>query len=97
LRWSRAPAFAFCARLRKASSWKAQELLRKYMHMLSGTTVGIRQHDTFTYPPPLETYPVYSDELPLPSRVDLLPTYEENFRLFRVLVVQQAGRRVRHV
>ncbi|MBI3757884.1 MAG: hypothetical protein HY267_07905 [Deltaproteobacteria bacterium] len=72
---------------------EVQELLRKYMHMLSGTTVGIRQHDTFTYPPPLETYPVYNDELPLPSRVDLLPTYEENFRLFRVLAVQQAGRR----
>ncbi len=72
---------------------EVQELLRKYMHMLSGTTVGIRSHDMLTYPPPLETFPLYTDELPLPSRVDLLPTYEENFRLFRVLAVQQAGRR----
>lgn len=72
---------------------EVQELLRKYIHMLTGTTVGIRQHDTFAYPPPLEAYPVYSDELPLPSRVDVLPTYEENFRLFRVLAAQQAGRR----
>lgn len=72
---------------------EVQELLRKYIHMLSGVSVGIRQHDLFAYPPPLEAYPVYYDDLPLPSRVDLLPTYEENFRLFRVLAVQQAGRR----
>jgi hypothetical protein len=72
---------------------EVQELLRKYIHMLSGTMVGIRQHDAFAYPPPLEEYPVYCDELPLPSRIDVMPTYEENFRLFRVLAVQQAGRR----
>src|SRR5262249_25933989 len=30
---------------------EVQELLRKYMHMLSGTAIGIRQHDTLTYPP----------------------------------------------
>jgi hypothetical protein len=72
---------------------EVQELLRKYMHMLSGTTVGIRAHDTLTYPPPLEAFPIYNDELPLPNRVDIFPTYEENFRLFRVLAVQQAGRR----
>jgi hypothetical protein len=72
---------------------EVQELLRKYIHMLSGASVGIRQHETFAYPPPLETYPICSDELPLPNRVDLLPTYEENFRLLRVLAVQQAGRR----
>ena len=72
---------------------EVQELLRKYIHMLSGTTVGIRPYDNFVYPPPLEQYPVYCDELPLPHRVDLLPTYEENFRLFRVFAIQQAGRR----
>ena len=72
---------------------EVQELLRKYIHMLSGTTVGIRQYDSFSYPPPLEQYPLYCDELPLPYRVDVLPTYDENFRLFRVFAVQQAGRR----
>lgn len=72
---------------------EVQELLRKYIHMLSGTTVGIRPYDNFSYPPPLEQYPAYCDELPLPTRVDLFPTYEDNFRLFRVLAVQQAGRR----
>jgi len=72
---------------------EVQELLRKYILMLSGTIVGIRQYDTFSYPPPLERYPIACDELPLPYRVDFLPTYDENFRLFRVLAVQQAGRR----
>src|SRR5574341_791446 len=72
---------------------EVQELLRKYIHMLSGTTVGIRRQETFSYPPPLEGFPTYSDDLPLPARVDLFSTYEENFRLFRVLAVQQAGRR----
>ncbi|MBI3247955.1 MAG: hypothetical protein HYZ50_15735 [Deltaproteobacteria bacterium] len=72
---------------------EVQELLRKYMQMLSGTAVGIRQYETLAYPPPLEEYPLYCDALPLPSRVDLFPTYEENLRLFRVLAVQQAGRR----
>ena len=72
---------------------EVQELLRKYIHMLSGTTVGIRRQEAFSYPPPLEDFPTYSDDLPLPARVDLFSTYEENFRLFRVLAVQQAGRR----
>lgn len=72
---------------------EVQELLRKYIHMLSGISVGIRQLDVLTYPPPLEAYPSYFDELPLPSRVDVLPTYEENFRLLRVLAAHQAGRR----
>ena len=72
---------------------EVQELLRKYIHMLSGATVGIRHQEGFSYPPPLEDFPTYSDELPLPARVDLFSTYEENFRLLRVLAVQQAGRR----
>ena len=72
---------------------EVQELLRKYIHMLSGTPVGIHRQETFSYPPPLEEFPLYSDALPLPARVDLFSTYEENFRLFRVLAVQQAGRR----
>lgn len=83
--------------LRQASAGvdleEVQELLRKYIHMLSGAAVGIRRQEVLSYPPPLEEFPTYGDTLPLPGRVDLFPTYEENFRLYRVLAVQQAGRR----
>jgi hypothetical protein len=72
---------------------EVQELLRKYIQMLSGTSVGIRKYDIFAYPPPLEEFPFVSDALPLPARVDILPTYEDNFRLFRLVALQQAGRR----
>ena len=69
------------------------ELLRKYIHMLSGTSAGIQKTDRLLFPPPLETNPTSSGELPLPARVDLFPTYEENFRLYRILAAHQAGRR----
>jgi hypothetical protein len=72
---------------------EVQELLRKYIHMLSGTTVGILKQEMLSYPPALEAFPVVPDALPLPARVDIFPTYEDNFRLFRVLAAQQAGRR----
>lgn len=72
---------------------EVQELLRKYIHMLSGTTVGILKQEILSYPPALEAFPVVTDALPLPARVDLFSTYEDNFRLFRVLAMQQAGRR----
>ena len=72
---------------------EVQETLRKYIQMLSGSSVGIHRQELFCYPPPLEEFPTYSDGLPLPGRVDFFPTYEENFRLLRVLAAQQAGRR----
>ncbi|MGH7963560.1 MAG: hypothetical protein ACRERD_17340, partial [Candidatus Binatia bacterium] len=72
---------------------EVQELLRKYIAMLSGTAVGIRRQEGLFYPPPLEEFPLRGDGLPLPGRVDLFPTYEENFRLLRLLAAQQAGRR----
>src|SRR5207247_10957695 len=46
-----------------------------------------------SYPPPQEHGSARGNALPLPGLVDLFPTYEENFRLFRVLAAQQAGRR----
>ena len=83
--------------LRQSSSAVAleevQERLRKYIQMLSGTTVGIVQHAGLSYPPALEAFPLVADALPLPAQVDVFPTYEDNFRLFRVLAAQQAGRR----
>ena len=72
---------------------EVQELLRKYIYMLSGTAVGIRRQEGLFYPPPLEEFRLHSDNLPLPGWIDLFPTYEENFRLLRVLAAQQAGRR----
>lgn len=72
---------------------EVQELLRKYIHMLSGTVVGIHRQEVLWYPPPLEEFPCRSGDLPLPGRIDVFPTYEDNFRLFRVLAAQQAGRR----
>ncbi|MCS6927280.1 MAG: hypothetical protein NZ578_15430, partial [Candidatus Binatia bacterium] len=64
-------------------------LLLKYLHMLCGTAVGITEGDGVVFPPPLQA----GDELlPLPAVVEVFPTYEENFRLYRVLAAHQAGR-----
>ena len=83
---------------------EVQEVLRKYIQMLSGWTSGIERQEFFSYPPALEAVswgagpsgssgPLPGDAIPLPARIDLFPTYEENFRLFRVLAMIQAGRR----
>ena len=81
--------------LRQASAGidleEVQELLRKYVQMLTGTPVGIRRQEFFSYPPALEEAP--SEELTLPGRVEMFETWDENFRLFRTLAAQQAGRR----
>jgi nitric oxide reductase NorD protein len=72
---------------------EVQELLRKYIQMLTGSTVGIRRQEFFSYPPPLEESPEYGEDLPLPGRIEVFETYEENFRLYRGLAALQAGRR----
>ena len=83
---------------------EVQEVLRKYIQMLSGWAAGIERQEFFSYPPALEAVswgtgppgpsgPLPGDAIPLPARIDLFPTYEENFRLFRVLAMVQAGRR----
>ena len=72
---------------------EVQELLRKYVQMLTGTPVGIRRQEFFSYPPALEEAPSFGEELPLPGRIEVFETYDENFRLFRALAAQQAGRR----
>ena len=76
-------------------------MLRQYIQMLSGWAAGIERQEFFSYPPALEAVswgtgpsgPLPGDAIPLPARIDLFPTYEENFRLFRVLAMIQAGRR----
>lgn len=72
---------------------EVQEVLRKYIQMLSGLAAGIERQEFFSYPPALEEFPVPGDAIPLPARIDLFSTYEENFRLFRALAMLQAGRR----
>lgn len=72
---------------------EVQEVLRKYIQMLSGWAAGIERQEFFSYPPALEEFPLPGDAIPLPARIDLFPTYEENFRLFRALAMVQAGRR----
>ena len=83
---------------------EVQEVLRKYIQMLSGWAAGIERQEFFSYPPALEAVswgtgppgpsgPLPGDAIPLPARIDLFPTYEENFRLFRALAMLQAGRR----
>lgn len=72
---------------------EVQEVLRKYIQMLSGWAAGIERQEFFSYPPALEEFPLPGDAIPLPARIDLFPTYEENFRLFRALAMIQAGRR----
>ena len=72
---------------------EVQEVLRKYIQMLSGWAAGIERQEFFSYPPALEEFSLPGDAIPLPARIDLFPTYEENFRLFRALAMVQAGRR----
>ncbi len=69
-----------------------QGLLRKYIHMMSGIPAGIRPMDRLSLRPDIEEFP-HEREVTLPSRIDLLPSHEENLRLYRLLAAQLAGRR----
>ena len=67
-------------------------LLRKYIQMLSGLPVSLRFLEHFCLRPPLEEFPI-ENEVALPARIDLLPSYEDNLRLYRFLAAQLSGRR----
>ncbi len=67
-----------------------QGILLKYLHMLCGDAMSIAGEPYLSFPPPLAE--LNSEALPLPTTVESFPTYEENFRLYRVLAAQQAGR-----
>ena len=67
-----------------------QGTLLKYVHMMSGDALSITGAPYLSFPPPLAE--MHDEALPLPMSVEVFPTYEENFRLYRVLAAQQAGR-----
>jgi nitric oxide reductase NorD protein len=71
---------------------EVQGLLRKYIQMLSGEPASIRAIGEAQLCLPLEEFPA-ENELALPLRVALFDTHEENFRLYRFLAAQVAGRR----
>lgn len=70
-----------------------QGLLHKYVRMLSGQPVTIREADSAqVLRPPLEEFPL-ENEIALPARVDVFATHEDNCRLYRMVAAQAAGRR----
>ncbi len=82
--------------LRAASTAVALEeahgLLRKYIQMMSGIPVSVRGVEAIRLRPPLEEFPA-ENEVALPLRIDWLTTHEDNFRLYRFIAAQLAGRR----
>ncbi|MBP1685827.1 MAG: hypothetical protein H6Q33_1970 [Deltaproteobacteria bacterium] len=70
-----------------------QGLLRKYVQMLSGQPVTIRDADAAqVLRPPLEEFPL-ENEIALPARIDVFATHEDNCRLYRMVAAHVAGRR----
>jgi len=67
-----------------------QGVLLKYLHMLSGTAIGLTDTDRLAFPPPLAAGD--GAVVPLPFRIERFATYEENFRFYRVLVAHHVGR-----
>ncbi|MBI3247399.1 MAG: VWA domain-containing protein [Deltaproteobacteria bacterium] len=67
-----------------------QGVLLKYLHMLSGEARGFLETEQLVFPPPLAEDA--GEMLLLPFCIARFPTYEENFRLYRVLVAHQIGR-----
>ena len=67
-----------------------QGVLLKYLHMLSGSAIGLSETEALSFPPPLADGE--GEVILLPVCIEQFPTYEENFRLYRVLVAHQVGR-----
>ena len=64
--------------------------LLRYLHMMSGASVELKEDSTISVPPPLAEFD--GERVPLPGSVDVFATYEDNLRLYRVLAAQHAGR-----
>lgn len=71
---------------------EVQAVLLKFLHMLRGPSGGFVETPLLFVPPPLAD--PEEEWIPLPVCVDHFSTYEDNFRLYRVLVAHQAGRLV---
>jgi len=71
---------------------ETEGLWRKLVQMMSGEGATVRGTEVLTLRPPLEDVPA-EREIALPLGVDLLPTHEENCRVYRFLTAQLAGRR----
>jgi len=70
-----------------------QGMLRKYVHMLSGTAVSIRSASSAQLRPELEEFPL-EEEIALPIKLDRFDTHEDNCRLYKLIAAQLAGRRL---
>lgn len=71
---------------------QSQGLLRKYIQMLTAAPAGIRAMDRTCLRPDIEEFPE-EREVALPSRIEWLPSHEENLRLYRLIAAHLAGRR----
>jgi hypothetical protein len=69
-----------------------QSVLHRYIQMLSGTPAVIRAAGPFRLRAPLEPDPGAGGAA-LSSAIDVLPTWEDNARLYRMLAAFLAGRR----
>jgi hypothetical protein len=69
-----------------------QGVLLKFLHMLSGAVVGLTETERISIPPPLAIELEDEALIPLPYCIERFATYEENFRLYRVLVAHHAAR-----
>jgi nitric oxide reductase NorD protein len=64
--------------------------LLKYLHMMSGASVELKEDQLIAIPPPLADFD--GECVPLPPSIDVFATHEENLRLYRALAAQHAGR-----
>jgi len=71
---------------------EVQGVLRRLVHMLSGVPAVPRAAGRFQLRPPLEESPDHG-AVALPATVDMLDTWEDNARLYRVCAALLAGRR----
>jgi hypothetical protein len=71
---------------------ETQGVWRKLIQMMTGASVSVRGVDWKTLRPPLEEA-ADAAQVTLPSAIDWLPAHEDNWRVYRFLALQLAGRR----
>jgi len=75
-----------------ASLEEREGVLHRYIQMLSGVPAFVRPGGPFLLRPPLEETPAAGGVV-LPATIEILDTWEDNARLYRVLAALLAGRR----